>query len=541
MRVLMVQTLSMEEAPPERVYPIGIVCLAGRLADGGHCVSILDMNMARDPFGSLKERLLDFQPDLVGLSLRNIDPLGNRSSSLIPPFIVATRMVAALAPHAWIVAGGTGFSLFPERILRELPEIDYGIVGEAEISFPELVSSLEAGRVTGRVEKRPRIGEGSDSGDQSYASGGWVAKEEPVSKNGSGSRDKSGSNGGRVARGEPGLAGGWVLRDGSGLKGGSSANDKVGMKSASDSIDESGVKERSGPGNESALQESSGKIWPAPSAPVDLGRYIPPARHLLDPSPYLDINSYVAPIGIETKRGCPYRCAYCVYPTLQGSGLRCRAPVSVVDEMESMHKEYSVSTFHFTDPVLNIPHGHLEAICREILRRKLQVRWSGFMREDHLDAKNIGLFEKAGCECFFFSADGLCQESLDVLQKGMREADILRAAALAAESDVISVYHFMVNVPGESEATVAKGMRLLDRIYDLHGPRRNLGTVVLNNIRILPGTVIEEIARKEGVIGPDTDLLYPVYYNPRPFDTLRYELQTRHLQQNVFMWHEVKG
>lgn len=431
MRVLLVQTLSMEDAPPEKVYPIGIVCLAGYLADQGHTVSLLDMNMAGDPFGSLKQRLLDFQPELVGLSLRNVDPLGNRTSSLIPPFIVAVRMVAALVPEAWIVAGGTGFSLFPERIMQELPEIDYGIAGEGEISFPALVCSLS-----------------------------------------------------------------------------------------------------NPPGPGSRL--------PAPSTQLHLSRYNPPRRQLLDPAPYLDINSYVPPIGIETKRGCPYRCAYCVYPRLQGNGLRCRRPVSVVDEMESLCREYSVARFHFTDPVLNIPDGHLEEICHEILRRKLKVRWSGFMREDHLDEKNIALFEKAGCECFFFSADGLCQESLDVLNKGLSEADVLKAAGLAAASDVISVYHFMVNVPGETKASVAKGIKLLDRIYGLHGPKKNLGTVVLNNIRILPGTIIEKIARKEGVIGPETDLLYPVYYNPKPFDTLRYQLQTLHLQQNVFMWHEVK-
>ena len=151
----------------------------------------------------------------------------------------------------------------------------------------------------------------------------------------------------------------------------------------------------------------------------------------------------------------------------------------------------------------------------------------------------MALFEKAGCECFFFSADGLCQQSLDVLNKGLDEADVLRTAKLAAASDVISVYHFMVNVPGETEATVAKGMKLLERIYDLHSPKKNLGTVVLNNIRILPGTLIEKIAREQGVIGPETDLLYPVYYNPKPFDALRYRMQTFHLQHNVFMWYEV--
>lgn len=80
---------------------------------------------------------------------------------------------------------------------------------------------------------------------------------------------------------------------------------------------------------------------------------------------------------------------------------------------------------------------------------------------------------------------------------------------------------------------------MLERIYDLHASGKNLGTVVLNNIRILPGTGIERIARAEGVIGPDTDLLYPVYYNPKPFDTLRYRLETLSLYRNVFMWKGV--
>ncbi len=439
MRVLLVQTLSMEEASPERVYPIGIVSLAGRLADRGHDIRLLDMNMAANPFGALKETLQDFRPDLVGLSLRNIDPLGNRTSSLIPPFVVTVRMTASLAPQAWIVAGGTGFSLFPHRIMGELPEIDFGFVGEAEVSFPTFVSSLG---------------------------------------------------------------------------------------------------KRSGP-RKAPLEHTPGSRLIIPSTQLDLTRYTPPARHLLDPAPYLDINSYVPPVGIETKRGCSYRCGYCVYPDLQGGGLRCRRPADVVDEMEMLHKEYAVTRFHFTDPVLNIPRGHLEAICGEIVRRRLRIQWSGFMREDHLDEGNIGLFESAGCECFFFSADGLCREALDVLNKGLSEEAVLKAARLAAASDVLSVYHFMVNVPGETEATVARGMKLLDRLYDLHSRKKNLGTVVLNNIRILPGTLMEEIAREEGVVGPETDLLYPVYYNPKPFDTLRYRLQTLHLQHNVFLWHGV--
>ena len=66
-----------------------------------------------------------------------------------------------------------------------------------------------------------------------------------------------------------------------------------------------------------------------------------------------------------------------------------------------------------------------------------------------------------------------------------------------------------------------------------------LNAIVLNNIRIMPGTPIEAIARAEGEIDAGTDLLYPTYYNPRKHETLRYDLETYHTTKNVFMWQQV--
>lgn len=435
----MVQAPSVEGLSQEKVYPIGIVSLATHLKKAGHQVDLLDMNIEADPFGSLKDRLLGYRPEVVGFSLRNIDPLANKTSSLIPPFVTAVRLAAALLPRAFLVAGGTGFSLFPERIMRELPEIHYGLVGEAEASFPALLASL--------------------------------------------------------------------------------ANP---------------------PGIKGLCRRDGGKVLVSPpSADYDMTRYVVPARELLSTRLYEGINNYVPAIGIETKRGCPLNCTYCVYPRLQGKKLRCRRPAGVVDELEFLHREYGIKNFHFNDPVVNIPSGHLETICRELLRRKIRIAWSGFFREDHLDDLNIGLFEEAGCNCFSFSPDGLCDESLKVLGKNLSQEAVLKAAGLAARTEVVTMYHFMVNVPGENSRTIDSGLRLLDRIYELHSRKRNLGTVVLNNIRLLPGTPIAEIAMKEGVIRPETDLLYPVYYNPRPYETLRYRLETHHLLKNVFMWQKV--
>ena len=89
--------------------------------------------------------------------------------------------------------------------------------------------------------------------------------------------------------------------------------------------------------------------------------------------------------------------------------------------------------------------------------------------------------------------------------------------------------------------SIAGAKSMIDRLYRIHEPRRNLGAIVLNKIRIMPGTPIEAIAKAEGEIDENTDLLYPVYYNPRENETMRYQLETYHTTKNVFMWQRLGG
>lgn len=441
MKVLLIQAPSVESATSEKVYPLGLVSVATHLARAGHEVSLLDMNIQTDAYGALKKQLLSKRPDAVGLALRNIDPLANKTSSLIPPFIVTVRILRALSPDTPIIAGGTGFTLFSERLLRELPEIGWGIRGEAEIGLPQLLGELDKPQqITG------------------------------------------------------------------------------------------------------ACYRQNGRIIANPtSRAYSFEDYLVPDRDFLPPEAYKGINSYAPALGIETKRGCPLSCAYCVYPQLQGRVMRCRKPAEVVDEIAMLNSRYGLTDFHFNDPVINMPVGHLEEICEAVLCRGLKITWTGFFREDVLTLEKVRLYERSGCSCFLFSPDGFTQASLDVLQKKLDVEDIVKAAELTAGTGVLSVYHFMTNVPGESAGSIAAAKSMIDRLYRIHEPRRNLGAIVLNNIRIMPGTPIEAIAKAEGEIDENTDLLYPVYYNPRKNETMRYQLETYHTTKNVFMWQRLGG
>jgi radical SAM superfamily enzyme YgiQ (UPF0313 family) len=244
---------------------------------------------------------------------------------------------------------------------------------------------------------------------------------------------------------------------------------------------------------------------------------------------YNGSSAYAPAAGIETKRGCAERCTYCVYPALQGARLRFRSPETIVAEAELLHREAGAEWVQFTDPVLNDPPGHFREICRRLIARRVPVRWTGFFREDALTRNDAELAVRAGCAAFQFSGDGTCDATLARLRKGLTRADILRAAGHAAQTEALSVYHFMVNVPGTDAGVAAGAADLVDRLHDLHGPRANLGAIVFNNLRVYPRTALARELERDGRLAPDEDLLYPTYHDPPPFHHLRYELEERYL------------
>ncbi len=127
MRVLLISTNTLEIPYP--VYPLGLDHVAHALSKA-HEVQIADIN-ALGGVEPLINIIHDFAPDVVGLSLRNIDNTDQRDQE---SFVADYRQLARLIrgnTKALLVLGGSGFTLFPQELINML-HADYGIVGEGE-------------------------------------------------------------------------------------------------------------------------------------------------------------------------------------------------------------------------------------------------------------------------------------------------------------------------------------------------------------------------------------------------------------------------
>ena len=147
MRILLIATnrhnrlVSRMNAQP---LPIGMAYVAGHLDPDRHQLKVLDLMFSEDYLAEVEEAVHEFQPDLVGLSLRNLSNHSYMDPQWALPItkdVIGKIRESSTAP---IVCGGPAFSLLPEECFAYL-EPDLGLAGDAGETFAELAGRIEIG------------------------------------------------------------------------------------------------------------------------------------------------------------------------------------------------------------------------------------------------------------------------------------------------------------------------------------------------------------------------------------------------------------
>jgi radical SAM superfamily enzyme YgiQ (UPF0313 family) len=142
MRVLLISANTEKINMP--TLPLGLASVATTTRKAGHDVAMADLMVEKDMRSVLKEAIEGFRPEIIGISVRNIDDQNMENPRfLLDPVKEIVSGCQSLS-EATIVLGGAGYSIFPESALSFLGA-DMGIQGEGEVVFPDLIERLERG------------------------------------------------------------------------------------------------------------------------------------------------------------------------------------------------------------------------------------------------------------------------------------------------------------------------------------------------------------------------------------------------------------
>lgn len=233
-----------------------------------------------------------------------------------------------------------------------------------------------------------------------------------------------------------------------------------------------------------------------------------PAFDLIDCDRYLAEHAVVP---IEGKRGCDLACSFCP-ESADREGARLKPVALTVDEIERATRQVGSNRLFFTDGVFHYPPAHAMALCREILARRLDLRWSAGVNPVGLSRELLALMKESGCVGVSLGLDALTERMLRSYRKGFGRGDIARSLCdLRAVGIPFSIFA-LFGGPGETWDSVGEALEFLD------SQAQNDPVFLAMGLRVFKGTPLEASARRDGFIEPGHNMLAPTYYLSRDLE-----------------------
>ncbi len=159
---------------------------------------------------------------------------------------------------------------------------------------------------------------------------------------------------------------------------------------------------------------------------------------------------------VETSRGCPYTCDFCVAPLQQGHQFRERPAAAVVDEIERLHGTHGLQYFYLWGDTVTLHQKSIGAIADELVRRRLAIHWIANARADNLtDRAFVERLRASGCWMLSFGIEASSPERRDEMHKRLQEPAIVAAIANLRRSGIKSFAFFILGYPGETRRSMS--------------------------------------------------------------------------------------
>jgi radical SAM superfamily enzyme YgiQ (UPF0313 family) len=235
-------------------------------------------------------------------------------------------------------------------------------------------------------------------------------------------------------------------------------------------------------------------------------------------------------IGVQSKRGCPYDCAFCLYPYIEGKRVRYRPPENVVRDISQYYHQWRARRFWFTDAQFitgKEAYPQCTEILERIIREKLEIEWSGYIRTSLINADLAKLMVNSGVGDLEVAITAGSQKVLNSLHMGFKLEHLydgcrhLRDAGFRGRV----ILNYSLNSPEETEESLLQSIESYKVVASILGEDRVFPLMFFLGVQ--PNTDLEQRLLSEGYLshGYNPLSLTPwnikkLLYNPAPLNKL---------------------
>jgi radical SAM superfamily enzyme YgiQ (UPF0313 family) len=247
-------------------------------------------------------------------------------------------------------------------------------------------------------------------------------------------------------------------------------------------------------------------------------------------------------VGVQTKRGCPHNCCYCIYTVIEGKKVRVNPADEVVAEMRQLY-ERGIRNFWFTDaqfiPARKYIDDAIELLGKIVEAGMEDIHWAAYIRADNLTPELCDLMVRTGMNYFEIGITSGSQELVRKMRMGYNLRTVLencRDLKAAGFNDLVSV-NYSFNVIDERPETIRQTVayhRELERIFG-----REKVEPAIFFIGLQPHTHLEEYAFEAGILKPGYNPMSilpwtakKLLWNPEPMGSVLGEVCLQAWKQN---------
>ena len=160
-----------------------------------------------------------------------------------------------------------------------------------------------------------------------------------------------------------------------------------------------------------------------------------PARQLMNNALYTRPDTNEPMATIQTARGCPSRCIFCLTPEISGKKVRSRSPQNVLKEMTECYEKFGIRNFFFKADTFTINADWVKELCHLIIQSPLhkKIAFTANSRVNPISKETLQLMKDAGCFTVAFGFESGSEEILKNIKKGATVEQNLQAAKWAKE------------------------------------------------------------------------------------------------------------
>lgn len=178
-----------------------------------------------------------------------------------------------------------------------------------------------------------------------------------------------------------------------------------------------------------------------------------PARDLMNNALYVRPDTGEPMATIQTARGCPSNCIYCLTPSISGKAVRTRSPENVFAEIEECYHKYNIKNFFFKADTFTINEDWVISLCDMIKNSDLngKIAYTVNSRVKPISEKVLIALKETGCFMIAYGIESGSDETMRLIKKGATVDDARNAIALTKKVGIPVFGFFMIGFPWETE------------------------------------------------------------------------------------------